>query len=62
MWISPKPMVDGFVEIFDEFRNGCDEKSAMKTRHSPHRTLTKFQNHLPLHLLPFFKNPKKLCE
>jgi len=28
MWISPKPMVDGFVKIFDEFRNGCDEKSA----------------------------------
>jgi len=27
MWISPKPMVDGFVKIFDEFRNGCDEKS-----------------------------------
>jgi len=26
MWISPKPMVDGFVKIFDEFRNGCDEK------------------------------------
>jgi len=23
--ISPKPMVDGFVKIFDEFRNGCDE-------------------------------------
>jgi len=28
MWISPKPMADGFVKIFDEFRNGCDEKSA----------------------------------
>jgi len=27
MWISPKPMVAGFVKIFDEFRNGCDEKS-----------------------------------
>jgi len=25
--ISPKAMVDGFVKIFDEFRNGCDEKS-----------------------------------
>jgi len=24
--ISPKPMVDGFVKIFDEFRNGCDKK------------------------------------
>jgi len=23
--ISPKPMVDGFVKIYDEFRNGCDE-------------------------------------
>ena len=30
--ISPKPMVDGFVEIFDEFRNGCDEK-AIRYRH-----------------------------
>jgi len=27
MRISPKPMVDGFVKIFEEFRNGCDEKS-----------------------------------
>jgi len=26
-------MVDGFVKIFDEFRNGCDEKSATITRH-----------------------------
>jgi len=25
--ISPKPIVAGFIEIFDEFRNGCDEKS-----------------------------------
>jgi len=33
MWISPKPMVDGFVKIFDEFRNGCDEK-AIRYRHS----------------------------
>jgi len=33
MWISPKPMVDGFVKIFDEFRNGCDEKSATFPRH-----------------------------
>jgi len=37
MWISPKPMVDGFVKIFDEFRNGCDEKSVTFPRHSPHR-------------------------
>ena len=37
MWISLKPMVDGFIKIFDEFRNGCDEKSATFTRHSPHR-------------------------
>jgi len=59
MWISPKPMVDGFVKIFDEFRNGCDEKSVTKTRHSPHRTLTKFQNHLHLHLLTFLQNQKK---
>jgi len=35
---SPKPMVDGFIEIFlRNFRNGCDEKSATITRHSPHR-------------------------
>jgi len=33
MWISPKPMVDGFVKIFGEFRNGCDEKSATVLRH-----------------------------
>jgi len=32
MWISPKPMVDGFVKIFGEFRNGCDEKSATVLR------------------------------
>jgi len=32
MWISPKPMVDGFVKIFDEFRNVCDEKSVTITR------------------------------
>jgi len=41
MWISPKPMVDGFVKIFDEFRNGCDEKSATFPRqlsNSTHRT------------------------
>jgi len=32
--ISPKPMVDGFIEIFlGNFRNGCDEKSATITRH-----------------------------
>jgi len=31
--ISPKPMVDGFVEILDEFRNGCDEK-AIQYRHN----------------------------
>ena len=24
-------MVDGFVKIFDEFRNGCDEKSVTIT-------------------------------
>ena len=33
MWISPKPMVDGFVKIFGEFRNGCDEKSVTFSRH-----------------------------
>jgi hypothetical protein len=37
MWISPKPMVDGFVKIFGEFRNGCDEKSVTTAPHSPHR-------------------------
>jgi len=31
--VSPKPMVDGFVKIFDEFRNGCDEK-AIRYRHN----------------------------
>jgi len=31
--IYPKPMVDGFVEISDEFRNGCDEK-AIRYRHT----------------------------
>jgi len=31
--ISPKPMVGGFVKIFDEFRNGCDEK-AIRYRHT----------------------------
>jgi len=35
MWISPKPMVDGFVKIFGEFRNGCDEKSATVLRQYP---------------------------
>jgi len=27
--ISPKPMVDGLLKSFDEFRNGCDEKAAV---------------------------------
>jgi len=31
MWISPKPMVDGFVKISNEFRNGCDEKGVTIT-------------------------------
>jgi hypothetical protein len=55
-------MVDGFVKIFDEFRNGCDEKSVTTAPHSPHRNLTKFPNHLHLRLLTFSKIKKKLCE
>jgi len=48
--ISPKPMVDGFVKIFDEFRNGCDEKSVTITpqlhciRYVPYRMLLKISN------------------
>jgi len=59
MWISPKPMVDGFVKIFDEFRNGCDEKSVTTAPHSPHRNLTKFPSHLHLHLFTFLQKLKK---
>jgi len=41
--ISPKPMVDGFVKIFDEFRNGCDEK-AIQYRHTPPIALIRNSN------------------
>jgi len=61
MWISPKPMVDGFVKITDEFRNGYDEKSVTIKPNSPHRNLTKFPNLLHLHLLTFTKSKKNFA-
>ncbi len=62
MRISPKPMVDGFVKIFGEFRNGCDEKSVTFPRHSPHRNPDEIPESFAFAFAPFLQNKKKLCE
>ena len=58
MWISPKPMVDGFVKIFDEFRNGCDEK-AIRYRHTPPIALIRNSNPFALEFANLFENKTK---
>jgi len=54
MWISPKPMVDGFVKIFDEFRNGCDEKSDTISPHLGCNDIEKLDKQDPLMAWSFF--------
>jgi len=43
--ISPKPMVDGLLKSFGEFRNGCDEKMRTITRHVLYRKLVNMGNY-----------------
>ena len=48
------------LKIFEEFRNGCDEKSATVLRHSPHRNPDEIPESFAFAFAPFLQKLKKI--